>query len=214
MKDLAVVGIEDGIVLGLRFRDDATLRVVDIVGSEAMDEPDAFSVHGFAESDLVIKLPSDDRLDDRSTEQERRIQMLPDRGCYSVQTADILLHQIRPNLRYNMVSPLAALAALQRDLGAGVSYLSKQSNIYLDDDSIRFGIDAVRSGDRSGYLCGAEASREISSSGSARLLRFEDLSIELDMAVRPELEGLGHLFALTVGAALHVVNTAASTHTK
>jgi hypothetical protein len=209
IKDLSVISIEDGFLLGLRFRCDRKLLVTDIIGSEALDEPGIVLVQGFSESDHLVRLPSQDRLSDIAIGIERRIHMLAEGEWHSEQTSDILLHQFRPNLRSNMVSPLTALAALQQDLGAGVSYRSKYRDIFLNAGSIQLSPNIATSDVDRGYLCGAEASHKMSrSSMQARLLRFEDLSIELGMAVRQELAGLGHLFALTVGAAMHVVKTA------
>jgi hypothetical protein len=209
IKDLSVISIEDGFLLGLRFRYDGKMVVTDIIGSEALDEPGTLLVQGFSETDHLVRLPSLDRLSDTEIALERRIHMLAEKEWHSGQTSDILLHQFRPNLRSNMVSPLTALAALHQDLGVGVSYQSKYRDIFLNAGSIQLSPDITITDVQVSYHCGAEASRERNgSSEQARLLRFEDLSIELGMAVRQELAGLGHLFALTVGAAMHVVKTA------
>ena len=111
-----------------------------------------------------------------------------------------------------MVSPLSALAALQRNVGDGISYLSKQGEIFLNQSSIELQhANAVES--RSGYLCGPGAV-DYRGTSTSRILGFDEMRIELEPAFRSELQGLGHLFALTVGAAMHLVNSAAPHRTK
>ncbi len=210
MKDLTVVSLQNGILLGLRFRDDGKLRIIGLVGSEALAEESTNVVHGFAPTDVVSQLPSEASLNGSEITRERAIHMVDDDRWVSEQTGPFLLHQNRPNLRCSTVSPLTALAALQLSVGDGISYLSKQREIFLNQGSIE--ISTVFAADRrSGFLCGPDAA--LHADAHKRLLGFSDMKIELENALRSELQGLGHLFALTVGAAMHLVNTADLHHT-
>lgn len=229
MKDLSVISIQDGVLLGLRFRFDQQLAVTGIIGSESLDEPGMNLVQSVMESDLVEQLPSSELLLPEEIKRERTIHMLDGVGWTSEQTGNILLHQNRLDLRCNMVSPLAALAALQLHVGSGITYLSKQREIFLNHGSIELrsaSPDTFSSeGLSSGYVCGPDAAHVVRSMGSAKpmstanqmdgakLLSFAAMHVELGNALRSELIGLGHLFALTVGAALHLVKPAAP-HTR
>ncbi|HET6512684.1 MAG TPA: hypothetical protein VFH43_10865 [Candidatus Kapabacteria bacterium] len=202
--ELSIISIQDGILLGLRFPFESKLRIAGILGAEALDSPGVHVVQNISTSDVLIELPGPSPLSQEAMDIERAIHAT-DGGWESVQTGSFLLHQIRPNLRCNMVSPLAALTALQRNVGDGISYLSKQGEIFLSQYSIEV-LPARAAGSRNGYLCGPDAVK-YTGIASSRLLRYEDMHIE--HALRSELQGLGHLFALTVGAALHLVKSAA-----
>lgn len=209
IKDLSIISIEDGLLLGLRFRAEDKLTITSIIGSEALDATGTIVVQGFEPGDMMTRLASSERPSDQARTREREIHMLTGDGWVSEQTRDILLHQNRAGLRYNMVSPLAALAALQYELGVGITYLSKQREIFLDQGSIdvrTFNAQSFPGSLRPGYLCGPGATHALQSNGSLELLSFEAMRVELRNALRSELQGLGHLFALTVGAALHLVD--------
>lgn len=208
MQDLAIISIQDGVLLGLRFKTDTQLRITGIIGSDALEEPGAHVVQGFGDSEIVTRLPFGPSLSSKDIATERSIHMLPEGHWYSEQTRDILLHQFRQNLRCNMVSPLAALAALQLNAGGGITYVSKQREIFLNQDSIELRSVASAQEPR-GYVCGSDTSQLALDSGDASLLSFESMRVEVKDSLRSELRGLGHLFALTVGAALHLVNSAA-----
>jgi hypothetical protein len=203
-RDLSIVSIQDGVLLGLRLLYDTRLLVTGIVGSEALQRQQTYLVQGPGEEDILVRLCDRAAISSEAIAIERSIHMLQPEEWHSEQTGDILLHQKRPDLRYNMVSPLAALAALQRNVGSGITYLSKQREILLREDSIE--LSPALSPDHTGYVCGPEASRR---TAHQQLLGFERMAIDIHPSIRKELMGLGHLFALTVGAAMHLVTTAA-----
>lgn len=206
MKDLSVVSIEDGILLGLRFSYEGRLRIRAIVGAEALEDAEAIVVQGFSGSDVLVQLTESTHLDEADLEKERQIHML-DEHWYSSQTGAFLLHQFRTDLRYNMVSPITALDALQRSIGEGISYFSKQREIFLNRGSIELLTPGAADG-RAAYICGPAATR-YAHVASSRVMDLSDMRIDLEHSLRSELQGLGHLFALTVGAAMHMVREAA-----